>query len=145
MVTIRRIRTIDDIDGETAEFIFAWGLVLAEKFGNKLNPANFNFLDYARDNLVWFAYRGERPVGAMLARLYASIFDPNVRILFQDSLSVMPGNPKATHLLMQHFIDFGRTNANHIFTATTENTNIKGASLEKLGFKKLEVLYRMEI
>lgn len=145
MYTIKRIRTIDDIDGETAEFIFAWGLVLAKKFENKFDPGNFDFMSYARNNLVWFAYRKEQPVGMMYARLYASVFDPNVRILFQDSLSVMPGNPKATHLLMQHFIDFGKLNANHIFTATTENTNIKGASLEKLGFKKLEVLYRMEI
>lgn len=88
--------------------------------------------------------RDGKPVGVMLSRLYDSILDPNVRILMQDLLYGKSGT-RASKYLLADFIDFGKANANHVISMIGERTNIKGRSLENLGFKKLETLYRLEI
>lgn len=144
MYTIERIRTIDDIDGETAHFMQEVARLSVEKYDSDMDWRKVDFLGYARDGMIWICRKDGRPVGQMMARLYPSIFDPDIAILFQDSLFCMPGSGRAAHLLMREFIDFGRANANHVFTAIAQHTNIKGRSLEKLGFKKVEEAYRLE-
>lgn len=111
------------------------------------DPQNFSVARYlARTGgHMFLARRDEQPVGVMFARLLESIFDRQLRILFQDLLYVKSGNSRAAHFLMQHFIDFGRRNANHIITMITVGTNIKPRSLERLGFAELETLYRMRV
>jgi hypothetical protein len=52
---------------------------------------------------------------------------------------------KAAYLLFKDFIDFGKSNANHIITMICKITNIKPESLLKLGFTEMETLYRLEI
>ena len=79
----------------------------------------------------------------MLARLYTSIFDDETKILQQDLLYARPGS-RASKVLLDDFIDFGRKHADHILTTIGTETVIKGESLEKLGFSKLETTYRME-
>jgi hypothetical protein len=144
-LTIDRIRSIDDIDGELAHFFFEGAREVAEMYGGTFSGDHFDFLGYARHGLFLVCRRDGRPVGAMLARLYESIFDPNTIILCQDLLWVKPGVPRAAFLLLREFIDFGKANANHILTQVHGKTNIKGRSLEKLGFAKVEEIYRMEI
>lgn len=118
---------------------------VAAMYGNKFNWRMFDFLSYFRDGLFLVCYKDDRPVGAMLARLFESIFDPDTKILFQDLLYVNEAHSRAAYLLLMHFIDFGKENANHIITTIAPKTNIKGKSLERLGFNKMEELYRMEI
>lgn len=94
---------------------------------------------------MFLARRDGKPVGLLLARLLPSVFDHQTRILYQDLLHVKPGNPRAAYFLMQYLIDFGRRNANHVITMIAAETNLKPRSLEKLGFTKLETLYRMRV
>ncbi len=80
-----------------------------------------------------------------MAQLYPHPFDPDVTVLKQDLLYVIPGYPKATRALLHHFIDFGKAHANECFTMLAMQTNIKPRSLEKLGFTEVETLYRLEV
>ncbi len=141
--TIKQIRSIDDVGGKLAEF-----LVDTQADGYRLDDAfdwnKFDMLDYARRGMFLVCYRRGQPVGVMLARLYSSVFDPTVTILFQDILYVRKSSGRAAFLLLKAFIDFGRANADLVFTMVTKNSNLKGTSLEKLGFVRAEVLYRME-
>ncbi len=143
--TIKRISSIDDIDCEIAHFFMERADALSKMTGSKFNWKNFDFLNYARHGLFLIALKDNAPVGGLLARLYESVFDYETKILFCDVMHVEPGNSRATYMLIQEFIDFGKANANHILTATHEKTNIKRRSLERLGFKKLEELYRLEV
>jgi hypothetical protein len=63
----------------------------------------------------------------------------------QDVLFTKKSSGRATHILMNAFIDFGKANANHLFTMVAEQTNIKARSLDRLGFKQVETLYRLEV
>lgn len=114
-------------------------------YGGKFNWRNFNFLGYARDNCVWVCKKDAKPVGVMMARLYSSVFDYQVKIFYQDLLYVKRGSGRAAHILMRQFIDFGKLNANHLISCVAPHTNIKGRSLESLGFLELETQYRMEV
>lgn len=143
--TIERLRKFEDFDKEMVEFLLSEGVALSKITGQKFNWRNFNALDYARNAIFWVARRDGAPVGMLLARLYGSVFDNQTKILFQDLLYVKPGNRKAAFLLFQQYIDFGKLNANHILTAAHDGTNIKARSFARLGFKKMEVVYRLEI
>lgn len=145
LYTIERIHTIDQMDVEFTNFFVHEARAIAKMYGNKFKWTNFDMLGYAREGLVLVVRRRGVPVGAVFARLYGSIFDPEVKILMQDILYVKDGFPIATCLLMQGFIAFGREYANHCFTMLTEQTNIKPSSLKKLGFKEVETLYRLEV
>lgn len=102
-------------------------------------------------NVVWFlknhyfavCFRNKEPVGIQVATLSPSLFDPTLIQLKQVTLFAVP-NTRATYHLMRDFIDFGKANANYIYTMVAAKTNIKGRSLEKLGFNKIEELYRLE-
>lgn len=119
---------------------------LAAIYGDKFDWKNFSLKSYAeRGGIFWIARLDGEPVGFLMASLGRSIFDPNVTILFQDSLYVSCKGTRAAHMLLNEFIDFGKQNANHIITCLTPYTNIKRRSVERLGFSKLEELYRMEI
>lgn len=142
--TIERLREWElDNDPELIEFIRDGAKQVAELYGHKFDWTKFKIRIYAFDHRITICRKDGRPVGAMLSRLYGSIFDDGVKILYQDLLYAKPGT-RAAKLLMDDFIDFGRSNANHIISAIGEHTNIKRRSLEKLGFKKLEELYRLE-
>lgn len=134
-----------DVSGELASFYIDEAENVSKLFGDKFNFKNFQFISYVRKNLVWVCKKDDRIVGLMMARLYGSIFDPETKILFQDLLYVKAGAPKAAYLLLKCFLDFGKSNADHIFTSTTDKTNIKGQSLERLGFKKIQEQYRLEV
>ncbi|MGL4559106.1 MAG: hypothetical protein ACRCV5_16520 [Afipia sp.] len=110
----------------------------------QLDSSNFDIVAYAathRMMVCW--YKGE-PVGIMMAHLQYSILDPKVVIYYQDVLWARPGT-RAAYYLMQDFIDFGKKNANHLITMIAAKTNLNARSLERLGFKELETLYRMEV
>lgn len=144
--TIERITNISQMTGELSLWLREFGVKAAQdNFGSSTYMETFDYLDYAINNLLWICRRDGRPVGAMLASIQISVFDPDLTILVQDSLYVPESGNRAAFLLLREFIDFGKSNAKHIITMTASGTNIKARSLEKLGFKELERHYRLEV
>lgn len=140
---VKRLNTID-LDNDLINWLSLIANKVNIKFNNKFNPQSFDLFDYVKYNRFVVCYRDEKPVGVMLSRFYSSIFDSNTKILMQDLLYTEPGT-RAAKLLFDEFLDFGKKNANHVITMLTDKTNIKRSTLEKIGFNKLEELYRMEI
>lgn len=130
---------------EIQEFILS-----AAKDANRRTNNTFDYLNFPLEYLDLhycnMAFVDGRPVGFMFATRYSSIFDQSKVLLRQDFLYTPEGSsPFICHRLMQDFIDFGKLCADHILTVRGPGTNIKGSSLERLGFKELETLYRMEV
>jgi len=117
---------------------------VAEMYGSWVKWQNFDIKTYAERQRIRLCRRDGDPVGVMLASIYPSVFDNSVLIYQQDLLYARPGT-RAAKLLMDDFIDFGKGHAKHIISMIGANTNIKPKSLERLGFKKLEELYRIEV
>lgn len=131
-------------DAEMQEYICTVSKRVSYKYGKLFGWENFKPYTYAHAHRLMLCRRDGRPVGVMLSRVYGSVFDPDVKILFQDLLYGEPGT-RAAYLLLRDFIDFGKANANHIITAIGKQTNIKRRSLERLGFNKLEEAYQIEV
>lgn len=130
---------------DICDFIISESPHVAGLFDHNFDWRNFDFIDYARRNWVWVCRRDGAVVGLMMARTYTSLFDQSKRILMQDLLYTKKSSSKAAYLLMKEFVAFGRAHTNLVFTMLTKHTNVKGRSLEKLGFKKTEELYRLEV
>lgn len=115
------------------------------KAGREFKNVDFNLVKYVTESTtrVVVCEADGRLVGFMFCFLGESLFDSRVKILQQDLLYTK--SKRATYLLLKDFIDFGKRNANHVVTMIGPDTNIKGESLEKLGFKHIESMYRMEI
>lgn len=114
------------------------------KFQADYDYTNIAFWAFVEENLLLMCYRDEQPVGFLAASFYELFFDPQIKILQQNLLYATP-NTRAANLLLKEFVDFGKRNANHVITMISPHTNIKGTSLERLGFSKLEELYRLEV
>jgi hypothetical protein len=142
--------TIEQFVGEKSfpsgliEFFQEAAKQVAKMYSDSFDWRNFTLMKYAQSARLMVCYKDDKPVGVMLYQTFPSVFDPETIVCKQDLLYVKKGNPRATKLLLDEFIDFGKANANHVITMIAEKTNIKPRSLEKLGFKKLEVLYRLE-
>lgn len=109
------------------------------------NWDSFPMLDFLKlpDCHLWVAFRDGAPVGFLLATGFKSFFDRELKILKQQILYATPGT-RASYYLLEEFIDFGKSNANHVISSIGTETNIKPRSLERLGFKKFEELFRLE-
>jgi len=132
------------LSGTLREFLAESADDLSARYGRTFDWRNFRIRRYLRQGgRIAICYRDGKPVGLMAARLFESVFDPEVRILMQDTLYAKSGT-RAAKLLLDEFIDFGRAHANHVLTTIASATNIRPRSLEKLGFEKLEETYRLE-
>lgn len=140
-VTIKRIRSAD-MNREIGQFIIEVGtrLKYSEHFPGWKKFKIGYFCDH---HLVGIAYKAAKPVGIVFGVLSTSAFDPEIKILNQGLLwtETYGVAPK----LLDYYIDFGKSHADHIITAVGSETRIKGESLEKRGFKKLETTYRMKV
>ncbi len=145
--TTEHIESVLEIEDKLLDFLRNEAELLSGIYENKFDWKSFNIGKYLADEggHLWVCYRNEYPVGVMLARLYASIFDDKTRILFQDALYVKIYGSRVCYDLLKQFVDFGKTHADHIITCRGLRTHIKRRSIEKLGFSKLEELYRMEV
>lgn len=141
--TIKHVTT-GNITHSEMLFIASVGEVAARGYGGKFNPKNFNLIYNLDHGRITIAYDDDRPTGLMFARLVESVFDKTVRILRQELLYARPGS-RASKMLLDDFIDFGKKHADHVICCIGEHTCIKGSSLEKLGFKQLESYYRLEV
>lgn len=142
--TIRRLQCLEDFDGKTCEFLLAEADNIFKIF-KWFQYKKFDFEMYAHRNLFLVCYKNGEPFGLLLAQLYPSVFDGQTVILMQDLLYTKPGAGRAAWHLMSSFVAFGRSFADHIITMRTAHTNIKGRSLERLGFKESETHYLLEV
>ena len=139
-----KVLSARNITRDDMVFIAAVGRHLAKRYKVGFKSEKFNLALYMDRGRMTICYDGKgRATGLMLARLYTSIFDDETKILQQDLLYARPGS-RASKVLLDDFIDFGRKHADHILTTIGTETAIKGESLEKLGFSRLETTYRME-
>lgn len=142
--TLNKLVAKDLDDHELMIFLTRVARKANAAYGEKFHWTNFYLEHYVRHHRVVVCYRNWVPVGVMLSRLFPSIFDRNKVILYQDLLFAEKGT-RAAKLLFEDFVDYGKSNANHIITMIAEKTNISPRSLEKRGFKKLETQYRLEV
>jgi hypothetical protein len=133
-----------DEDPELLAYIARTAADVAASYGDKFDWRRFPLRAYAADHRFMVARRDGVPVGCHLSRLTRSALDPEVTILVQDLLCAASGT-RAAKLLLDDFIDFGKAHANHIITMTTPLTRLSQRSLERLGFERLETLYRLEV
>lgn len=141
--TIERL-TPSTITTEIAKFFEFAGNTVNEMYGKKYAWRNkVAVLDLAKNHYLAICRRDGVLVGLMVGKLYGSIWDCDIKVLRQELLFSLP-KTRASKLLLDDFIDFGKSRADHIYTAIGTETNIKGRSLERLGFTKLEEFYRME-
>lgn len=132
-----------ELTSDMIVFIYRAGKEMNAAYGNKYDFAGFPIRDFVARDKLWVCFRDQEIVGFMAASLGSSFFDPKVKILRQHVLYGKPGT-RAAHYLLKSFIDFGKANAKHLISVIGSETNIKPRSLERLGFKELETLYRME-
>lgn len=143
--TIERLSKLEDF----TEDVDAWLEEVAPKisalFGHVFNYKNFRPHLFAQKGFFLICRRNGEIRGGMVGGVQRSLIDPEIKILQQVILYVKPDSGRAAYYLFKKFIDIGKTEANHIITMTTSQTNIKASSLERLGFKEMETLYRLEV
>lgn len=113
-------------------------------YGESFNWHSFDFVRFASRNRVTICYRQGSPCGVMLAQVGSNVFDPDTKTLKQVALYATAGT-LAAYYLLRDFVDFGKSNANHIVTVIGDKTNIKASSLKRLGFNKIEEVYSIEV
>ena len=133
-----------DLNHELEQFIVKSCKELKRIYGKTYDLSHFPFEELMDNHYFAICYGKTGPVGMMIGRLKTNIFDANVIFLTQITLYAVPGT-KAAYYLMNDFIDFGKNNANYIISTINTQTNIKGRSLERLGFKETERVFRLEV
>lgn len=133
-----------EYDGDFVNFLLEEVPNISNMFGNKFDFVNAKLDQMLEKGVLLVCKINGKIVGVHLSYLIESVFDKNCRILQQQLFYVKPGSGRAAYYLFKKFIDIGKQEANHIITMLTSQTNIKPQTLEKIGFKELETLYRME-
>lgn len=142
---IIRVKRPEDFTREMKDFLLSEVPKIAERFDNVFDYTTCSPFTIASESIFLFCLREGRVTGIMIASLGQSIFDHKIKILRQQLFYVKPHSGRTAHVLFQKFIDIGNRYANHIITMLTRETNIKPQTLESMGFKEMETLYRMEI
>lgn len=143
--TIDRLTKREEFVGDVWDFMLDMAPKMSGKFGDKFNYENFQIFKVAALGHFYICRRDEEITGLLIATLFPSFFDPEIKILYQQTLYVKPDSGRTAYHLFKKFIDIGKREANHIITMLTSQTNIKPDTLNRLGFKELETLYRMEV
>lgn len=133
-----------DLTDEVVAFIYEGLKEGIKVYGDKFDVSGFRIVRFAEEHRLTVCFRDDVPVGFMMGCLSKSFFDENVIAFRQMALWSLP-KTRGAYLLLKDFIDFGKVNANHIICTIGTKTNIKPATLGKMGFEQLEVFYRMEI
>lgn len=139
----RRI-TSKDVDVVLGRFIAESAKWLNKVYGSLFNNWDrFPLKRFADQGILLVCYRDGSPVGYAAVSKYISFFDSTVINLKVELLYAQKGS-RASKLLLEEIIDIGHRSANHVYISVGEHTNIKQSSLSKLGFNKVEELYRLE-
>jgi hypothetical protein len=137
--------TIEKNYEDFVKYVGTTGPELSSMFENKLNWKNTALQDLVNNYIFLVCRRNGEMTGHMICFFTKTPLDPQVTILRQLSFYAKPDSGRTAYHLFHKFIDIGKKQANHIITMLTSHTNIKPSTLENLGFKELETLYRMEI
>ena len=140
--TIERARVYTN---ELRNFVNAEGPHIAKIFGNKFNYENAAIEAMIEKAIFLVGRRNGEIRGVHISWLVNHPLDTKVKLLSQQLFYVKPDSGRMSYHLFKKFIDIGKSEANHIITMLTRQTNIKSDTLEKFGFKELEVLYRLEV
>lgn len=130
---------------EVKKYLYEVAPVLAELFGNKFDWKKTPIPLLVKHYQFYICRRDGHVTGHLICHIYTSPLDVTKKILYQVSLYAKPDSGRTAWHLFQKFIDIGKKDANHIITMLTSQTNIKPSTLENMGFKEIETLYRMEI
>ena len=118
---------------------------LSEMFDGKFDWRTTPYGSLFKKYIFLVCIRDGKISGHMICNLFDSPLDYTVKILYQVSFHAKPDSGRTAWHLFQKFLDIGKTRANHVITQRTPNTNIKASTLERMGFKEMETLYRLEI
>lgn len=140
--TIEKVNLYSD---ELRNFLEVECPKISSIFGSKFNYENAAIKLMIEKGIFLVAKRNGEIRGIHISWLSKSPLDMNVKILQQQLFYVKPNSGRTTYHLFKKFIDIGKSEANHIITMLTRQTNIKPDTLVKLGFSELEVLYRLEV
>lgn len=143
--TLEQLNRFTVYQDDVLRYLTSAGPDISKLFGNKLNWKNFPADKIADHGIFLVCRRNGEIRGHLIGNLFPSPLDPEVKILSQISFYVKPDSGRTAYHLFHKFIDIGKEQANHIITMLTSHTNIKPSTLENLGFKEIETLYRMEI
>ena len=128
----------EDLGYQELSFINGMAEELEVRYGIKNHFTPAKAFDVGR---VWLAKDPEIK-GLLVTELMRDPFT-NEKVLYQRLLYSV--TPRATVALLNHFLDYGKKNANSVMGVLTQHTNLKESSLIKLGFKKLETVYKLEV
>lgn len=145
MQTTYTIDRVTQIDDDLALFLNQEIPKISKRFGDKFNYNYCPIGNIFKKAVILVGRRNGEVRGILVAFLTPSVFDIKTIILQQQIFYVKPDSGRTAYHLFNKFIDIGRHEANHIITMLTSETNIKSETLEKLGFKELETLYRLEV
>lgn len=143
--TIERVSKPEEFTKDFKKFLLEEVPKISETFDNAFDHNNCSPFYMATKMIVLVCRRDGEVRGFLVCSLSNHPFDIKIKILHQLIFYVKPDSGRTAYHLFNKFIDIGKTHANHIITMLTKHTNIKPTTLEKLGFKELETLYRMEI
>ena len=139
------VERINKYSSDLHSFIVDNGNYLSELFDGVFNYENAAFPAMAEKAVFLVGRRDGEIRGFHISWLTRSPLDTSVKILQQQIFYVKPDSGRMAFKLFQNFIDIGKTEANHIITMLTKHTNIKPATINRWGFKELEVWYRLEV
>ena len=143
--TIEQLRRPEDFTSDVRKFISDEIANVSKLFGDRFNFKNFVPEHFAQAGIFLICRREGEIRGVMLASLTRTHFDFETAILRQVLFYVKPHSGRTAYQLFKKFIDIGKSRANHIITTIASQTNIKASTLQRMGFKEVETLYRMEI
>lgn len=145
METNYHVERIQTYEKDLKDFLIEETPKISEMFGNTFNPERAALGVMIEKGIFLVGRRNGEIKGIHISWLTSSALDINVKILQQQLFYVKPDSGRMAYYLFNKFIDIGKSEANHIITMLTRNTNIKPTTLQNLGFKELEVLYRLEV
>lgn len=143
--TIKRINNILELDTNILNFFKEEIPNISKMFGDKFDFDNCVIEGFLRSGIVLVCERDGEITGLHASFISKSPFDFKLNILTQQIFYVKPDSGRTAYHLFKKFIDIGKREADHIITMLTSQTNIKPQTLQNMGFKELETLYRMEV
>lgn len=139
------VEKIDTLDDEFRTFLKAEMYELSKMYDGVFDPNYCAMKEMLQKGIVFICRRNGEVTGFHISWLSRSSLDVTKKVLQQQIFYVKPDSGRSAYHLFKKFIDFGKSQADHVITMIASHTNIKPSSLESLGFKELETLYRLEV
>lgn len=137
----------DDLNNNTheiQEYLSEVAPALTKMFDGKLDYRHTPYDNLFKKYIFLVCLRNGKISGHMICNLFPNPLDSSKVTLYQVSFHAKPDSGRTAYHLFQKFLDIGKTRANHVITQRTPHTNIKASTLESMGFKEMETLYRLE-